>query len=301
MTFLFNRELSILIDTSKLNIKSSRGEVSPTLKAMFKVERNLSSDPNKGEVVLNNLSDLTRSKLSKLTDDNQLIIEAGYGGIPTFPAAPSTAQIFQGNIDSVTHQKSNVEWVTKIQSADGGRQIRKSRVIKTWRRGTPLKQIILDLAKSTKLNLGNLGKQLNSNLIVNDTTAALRPLDVSQEKINTGVVAAGNAFSEFRKYVKAAGFGVSIQDGQIQLLRDIETVDDLPTNLTFNTGLIGSPELGEKGIVKARSLLQPRLIPGKKLFLQSKEFDGLFKILKVIHSGDTWGSNWFSDIECKAL
>ena len=102
------------------------------------------------------------------------------------------------------------------------------------------------------------------------------------------------------------GLQLSIQDEQILLLEPGEflqgrTVVLRPPQLnTPGTGLIGSPEPGEDGFINARALIQPGLVPGRRVDLQAENIRGLFRIERVVYIGDTWGPDWYADIEAKA-
>ncbi len=103
------------------------------------------------------------------------------------------------------------------------------------------------------------------------------------------------------KYVTSAGYQWSIQDGQLQVLAPDETLLDMITILSSVTGLVGSPEQSEKGIIKARSLLQPSIIPGRRVTVFSKMITGSYKATKASIFGDTWGTDWYTEFEGKPV
>jgi hypothetical protein len=97
------------------------------------------------------------------------------------------------------------------------------------------------------------------------------------------------------------GYSWSIQDKEIQILGPLDTVGGKVITLEVGTGLIGSPQVGEKGIVKVRSLLQTDLLPGRGVKILSRLIDGFFRIEKSTFEGDTWGQAWYVDLECKPI
>ena len=105
--------------------------------------------------------------------------------------------------------------------------------------------------------------------------------------------------------VNGMGYDWSIQDRQIILLGPTETLGSVAYKLQSvggkSTGLIGSPEAGEDGFIRLRCLLQPSLLPGRRISVTSREIDGEFRIEKVTFSGDTWGNQWICSIEAKPL
>ena len=64
-------------------------------------------------------------------------------------------------------------------------------------------------------------------------------------------------------------------------------------------GLIGSPEPGTKGATVCTALLQPGLVPGAPVQLQSEYVSGTFRIERVSCSGDTSGRAWYADLEVR--
>ena len=64
---------------------------------------------------------------------------------------------------------------------------------------------------------------------------------------------------------------------------------------------MGSPQPGEDGLIAARSLLLPDLLPGRKVEIVSKEVDGFFQVQRSRFTGDTTGGDWYVDIEAEPL
>jgi hypothetical protein len=64
--------------------------------------------------------------------------------------------------------------------------------------------------------------------------------------------------------------------------------------------MIGSPTVTNAGC-KVESLLQPGLVPGCFVKVESDFVQGYFKALTVSHSGDTWDGDWKTEIETKAI
>jgi hypothetical protein len=101
------------------------------------------------------------------------------------------------------------------------------------------------------------------------------------------------------------------EDGRVNIVR----ADDLPTDeiidLTPSTGLIGTPSQQDYG-VNIQMLLEPRLKIGTMVHVDnslvrnqqyeteqvpySLDKDGLYKIAKFTHSGDSRGVPWYSEV-----
>jgi hypothetical protein len=292
-TDLFDRE--IVINLGGLRIASRdqfTGEQKPILKVQFNIERNLQKDPNSAELTIFNLSKASRSGVQQ--KGIPVEIEAGYFG--------NTSLIFKGDLDYGATVRTGTDWVTTLQSTDGGKQYRSARINLSFDAGSAVKDVINRAADELGLGKGNVADELNKG---NPRSSAVQYVK--------GLVLSGQGTASFDKVVRRAGFEWSIQDGQIQLTRPGKVINPgEAVVLNQGTGLIGTPEQGEKGLLKARSLLQPELLPGKRVQIQAgqlgftalkgqREIDGFFRVEKTIFSGDTWGNDWFSDIEARPV
>lgn len=286
---LFDREIVLGIGTRRIASRDAKtGERKPLLRVQFKIERTLQPEPNTSDVSIFNLAKESRSAIQEkgiLTE-----IEAGYFG--------NTSLIFKGDLDYGSTVRTGTDWVTTFQATDGGKQYRAARINIPFDAGTQIGDVIKTVADKMGLGLGNVAAEIAKGI----PRGALQYVK--------GLVLSGQASKEFTKVLKRAGFGWSIQDGQIQLTRSGQVLDPSKAIiLNQKTGLIGSPEQGEKGLIKARSLLQPDLQPGKRVLIQAgprdasgvPEIDGFFRVDKTIFSGDTWGGDWYSDIEARPV
>ena len=297
MSELFNREIEINAGGLRIANRSLTGESKPILRVVFRVEKNLQRDPNTAELTIYNLGKESRVALGE-QDPNQIAIRktitttilAGYYG--------NTDLIFTGDLEYGVSKRLGNEWITSLQSADGGKQLRSSRINVSFNSSTLLNDVLKTGAEALGVGLGNITQEL----------AKGAPRSSAQEYVK-GLVLSGQASTELDKIIRRAGFNWSVQDGQIQLIRPGGVLN--PNDailLKQGTGLIGVPEIGDKGIINARSLLQPDLTPGKKIQIQSGlrsngqyNIDAFFRVDKSVITGDTWGGDWYSDVEASPL
>lgn len=287
MSELFDREVSINVAGLQLASRGLKGEQKPGLRVTFRVEKTLKKDPNTAEIVVWNLSADSRASVQ---DEGLLTeIEAGYFG--------NTSLIFKGELDYGQSTREGPDWITRLETQDGGAQYRSSRINISFDASTLLQDAMRTAAGALGVGLGNLEQALGEGLPRESATQYVK-----------GLVLSGKASKQFDKVCKRAGFDWSIQDGQLQLTRPGQVVNPAEAIVLMpGTGLIGSPERGEKGIVKARSLLQPDLMPGKKVQIRAGEqnglweVDGFYRVEKSIFTGDTGGSDWYVDVEAKPL
>ena len=277
---LYGRDVLLKAGRVQIASRSPAGGVQDTLRVSFKVARSLQGPPNTATISIWNLSKPTRAILQAA--GLRTILEAGYFG--------SRSTIFQGELEYGSTTRSGTNWITTIQSADGGRKIASSRVNFSRKAGVPIGDVLKALAKELGLGLGNVVAKADAGAIRGAITQYLN-----------GVVLSGKTYDQLEKVAKHMGYGLSIQNGQPQLLAPTETLKDEAVLLTRKTGLVGSPEAGEKGQIKARSLLQPDLVPGRKVRIESEEVTGFIRVDRSVFTGDTWGQDWYTEIEGKPL
>ena len=64
--------------------------------------------------------------------------------------------------------------------------------------------------------------------------------------------------------------------------------------------MIGSPSLTETG-VRATVLLTNELAIGQVVDIQSITVQGRYKVVKLVHEGDSWDGIFATEIECVTL
>lgn len=273
--------------TFKLNID---GNAFTALRVAFRIEKTLKPSPNQAELRIWNLNADSRKAFTK---DLLVSLEAGYD--------LAQYQVFLGNLAKVDHFRDVADWVTKARIGDGTKEIKAARVNKNWKPGSKPADIVKDLAKNftdtiqakgfdVRIAAGNAVDKAKKG----DTKGAL-------EDFSRGYVAVGATFDELVKMGNNLGYDVSIQDKEVTWLAADETTGNTDVLLNSDTGLVGSPEQAEGEIVKARSLLNGELSPGRGVKLESDNFDGRYRVQKVVLIGDTHGPEWFSELELKRV
>lgn len=277
MAKLFHRTYRLQVDTLVVD----------QLRVVFKIEKSVSKHPNKAEIQIYNLSEDSRKRTQKL--NAQVTLDAGY---------PDTvARIFTGKASKVSHVRAGGDWITKIICGDGEHEIRSFRISESMGPGSTVVDILKKAAGAMNVREGNLLTELGKG----DFAKGL--FDASNGKVLNGL-----ASNELDKVLKSIGYTWSIQDGALQLLKPGTATTQPTILLDSGSGLIGSPEYGETGkdkhlILKAKCLLNPGLVPGRKLQLKSETKDGYFVVSKVVFTGDSigGGSPWYSELELLKL
>lgn len=276
---LFNRKVKVTIASPvKEDFKSISVDVLEVedLRVQFKVDKTTGKEPNTAEVIISNLCSERRANIQKA--GGKFILQAGYDS--------GVGQLFIGDIRNVDHRRDGANWHTFIKSGDGERAFRFARVNETFRAGTSAGDIVLRLATLLGVGTGN------ASLVAGSLVA---------QYVN-GFTSFGSVAAELERVLTAHGITWSIQDGELQLVRSTDVGALLIPDLSPDTGLIGSPEFGaadkNKGtVIKAKSLIQPRIAPGGRVRLNSERYKGEVKVTKVSHDGDTAGGNWYTSFE----
>lgn len=284
MSRLIDREVVLNIGGLRIASRAIQGEALPILRVQFKVVRALRKDPNTADIVVYNLNKTNRSAMQE--KNIPTTIEGGY--------RDNVSQVFGGVLQFGGTVKNGEDWVTTIQSSDGGQKYKSARINVGFKGPVTIEKVLETAGEALGINLGNLKEKVREG-----------GLRSALKEFTNGKVLSGKAEQIFTKIAKSAGYSWSVQDGQIQLLGPKEVIDERAVVLSSidgrSTGLVGSPEPGEKGFVKVRALLQPNLLPGRKVQVQSREVDGFYRIEKGVYTGDTWGGDWYADLEVKPL
>lgn len=260
------------------------------LRIVFQVKKSLSKDPNEAKIVVYNLSEESRASLAG--NYAKVALEAGYVG--------SLALIFVGDARHIESKHNGVEWETTFECGDGERAYNFAHVNASFAPGAKAAQVINTIGKATGLPLGNLAQVASS------------ADGQSGAGFVNGYVAHGPAIRELDKILRARGFDLSIQNGTLQATKRGEPTTETVVVLNAETGLVGAPETAtadtkdgkdaskkgpKKSLIKATSLLQPILAPGRRVRLQSALFSGDTRVETIEHSGDTDGNDWVSKLE----
>jgi hypothetical protein len=253
------------------------GLVIENLRVQFKIEKSLEKTPNTCELTITNCSARTRSFLQ--TKPLTVKIEAGYDNDLRF--------IFIGDLRYGYSHVVDSDWETVLLLADGDRAYRYARASRSYPKGTNVVTALRDCAAT-------MGLQLTSDV------AASNDL---QAQFATGRTLTGPTRDELTRLLAPYGYHWSIQDSQLQILKDQNAAPGTAFLISQATGLIKSPEYAvpEKATkptqIKTETLLYPALIPGALIDVESLQVSSLFRINKLVHNGDTHGDAWTTECE----
>lgn len=257
------------------------GVIIEGLRMQFTIEKKLVKDPNSCTLIITNANEDTRARLSKKPLTVRL--EAGHNGI----ARP----LFLGNAKDAFSYRERTDWITKIIMGDGSSAYSYARVNRSYKRGTPMKVILRDIANAMGL------------VIPPDIEAS----DDLTSQIASGESIEGPARDELTRLLAKYGFNWSVQDGKLQILRTGQIREDRAWLIDGDTPIIGSPQYGPtekedgKPTLSLKCLMFPELTPGGKIRVRSRSVDGVFRIHELKSTGDTRGGDWYTDVKAKPV
>lgn len=273
------------------------------LRIAFEVVKTYDETPNRATIKVYNLNDSNQNKVRTEYDD--VVLNVGYQG--------ANAIIFRGNIQHVYRYADGTDWIVEIQAGDGDADYHKAIINESLAAGVP-DTVLIDKAvgtmpRSTKGPVKGIGP-----------SGTMR-----------GRVVSGPTRDVLRNVARQNNASWSIQDGQVVFVPVDGVLDDEAIVVSAGTGMLGTPEQGDKGIT-VKSLLNPSYkingrikldnnrIKSKKQKIgetkRSKEEvtkarqdenpvrldpDGIYKVYKLTHRGDTHGADWYSEMECVGL
>lgn len=251
------------------------------MRVRFKVTKTLADEPNTADVEIFNLPERDRAAFE--TKPLHVRLDAGY--------EDELGRLFVGDLEFGTSTREGASWVTKLTIGDGSAAYKGAKVNRSFKGGTPKREILAEIA-------GSMGLKMPTSIADAKEIAS---------QVVSGTVARGASSKAMTKALAGTGMGWSIQDGELQILRKGEVRADLAHVIRQSSGLIGSPAFGppkkpgEPPILTFKCKIYPTLTPAARVSLESERIRGLFKLIRVVHVGDTRGAEWYSECEAHPL
>lgn len=239
------------------------------LKIVFDIDKSISSTQNTGTIEIWNLSESNRNAMGKELDD--ITLEAGY--LPP-QGGGNVGVIFSGQIRDVTHYKKGPDIITTLFLGDGDKAIRSAVTSKSYKAGTPVKEVVDDLSKELEKEGVSRGEQkLPENL-----GSFKRPY-----------ATVGSVKRELDLLSRGFNFYWSVQNGVCEIIPGDGFVGGIVL-ITPETGMVGTPTITDNG-VKVTALLNPEVRPGRRVRIESKTLEmnaanGEYRVSQCRFSGD---------------
>lgn len=287
------------VEIADLSVENKHGI---GLRIAFEVKQSIDSKSNTADVTIYNLNDNSRGRVLK--ESPKFTIKAGYvytgsSVAGQLPEVLPAGLIFSGKASSAINRRADVGWETVI-SAEDGKEEKQAIVNQSLAPGATVAQIVQTIAGKMKVNVTKAVAKARTG-----------DFDGAIKQYANGFSLSGTAQMELDKLCSTIGADWSIQNGELQILLPTDTTEERVIVLSPETGLINSPQTqwkkietvgGDKSsskklVMRAQSLLQPGLTPGRRVRIKSQSINGDFRIIGSTHSGDTDNDNWVSEVE----
>jgi hypothetical protein len=250
-----------------LDIETEDGStltVEPPFTLEFDITRNTLTSANVCSFRILNLSLKHRNKIRFNSYDSNnfrsIAFFAGYGD--------NMPMCFNGNITQAWSVREGVNFVSQIESFDGGYAFVNAKAdgLSPFPAGTLKKTVITALASSLpNVSIGAIGNFPGT--------------------IDRGFSGSGNTV---KLLAELTGGGFFIDNGKVFCLNRSETVDGSISVINSQTGLLGTP-VREKTFLSFDMLFEPRLQAGQQIILDSTtapgNYNGVYKVVSVKHRG----------------
>jgi hypothetical protein len=259
------------------------------LRCMFRIEKNFANHMQFGEVIIYNLNPETESAIMML--GSQVVLKAGYEN-------GSFGVIFRGYIfQALRGKEDGVTYFLKLVCIDGDDALNMGFCSFAIASGQPQRVIAAQIARSSTVPFRAL--HVDENL--------------GDHKLQRGKVVFGQPRDYLRNIALNDNASFYMDNGEAHIAKvEREPTSDIVVKINSETGMIGMPQQTEYGI-EVRTLLNPQIKINNFIELNNRDvqpmqlsfgaspvlldLDGLYRVIKIIATGDTRGNDWYYDIE----
>lgn len=312
-----SRRISITAQTVDQVITINPIGLDPQLDVEFSATLSLTSESNRATVRVINLAATTRKSLSgvirrdvNVTAAKLDLLDAGISAALRAPDVIRTATvntgnayltidagwgdrlttIFAGSSQRITHVKQGPHWITDFEVSDGLATSIRAVARKEFPPNAKLFDVLDHLRKCMGLSAGNFSE--TKLLEYAGSSALLLPFGY------TAFAEARFLMSEFLSPLNITWF---VDQGALYILKIGTALDDAPIDISFETGLIMSPQLTEDGLLSVQTLMNPEIRPGYRVAIRGVDFEGTYRVDSVTHKMSNKTGLTLSDVLVRAL
>ena len=238
----------------------------------FSIEKTEKEAENTAKISLWNLS---KEQIGVLNEDDCVVtLRAGYGA--NIPVA------FVGNVTFAVTDTDNADKETKIEAADGRKELRD-----TWM------SVCYDGTIDTKKIFDDIAAKMGVSVIYGDNVTFTELSAFSF---------VGGAGAALDRMCASTGLAWSLQNGVLNIRRPQDAISHEVYVLSGDTGLIGIPKIlteaaknskkkKESGI-EVEYLMNAAIGVSDYIFLESEIRTGFFRVASVKIDGDNYADDW---------
>jgi hypothetical protein len=229
----------------------------------FDITRNTYSSTNVASIRVFNLKERTRNLLRKdvtnLYDNRRITLDAGYG--------TNLSTIFTGNVTQAWSVREGVNFISSMESFDGGFAFVTGRSDVGFPANTPLRSVLTRLVEDLPgIALGAIGDSFDGDIGPRGNSYSGNTRDLLASLSN------GQFF---------------VDSGKAYFLANNECIDGSFTIVNADSGLLQTPQR-ETALINFDMIFEPRVICGQFVQLDSstdQSFNGAYKITSIKHRG----------------
>lgn len=258
----------------------------PQIKIDFDISKTISSSKNSARITIYNLAESTRNSIGKEFD--AITLEAGYA--PPGEAG-NVGIIFKGAVRDVEHRREGANILTIISCGDGDAALRRATISKSFPAGTPVKEVIEEIAKEMEAKGLARGEFKYPEALEGKTFK--RPYTVC-----------GSCSREMDVISRGNDFYWSSQNETLEIIPGDGFVGTVAV-ISPETGMIGTPALTDNG-VKVSALLNPEIRPNRRVQIKSQTLemnaaDGMYRVSTCTYSGNNIDGEFKVDITGESI
>lgn len=246
----------------------------------FRCERDAFRVQNTAEIRVYGLSQDTRRFLQEQKAGAFVDLRAGYVEQNPLPL------VMRGQLRIVTSLRDGADWITEISTGDAD-VARTQPISFSLGPGTTFENAVKRIVSDLRAGAGNMAQALKGKA----------------KSFPNGITVHGAGDDELAAILRGEGLEHSWQDNEVQIVpTDGGALQGEAVLLNAQTGLVGSPEIGLKMFIKnlkARSLLNTEIRPGRVVQVESANVSGTYVVYKVSHVGQIAGNDYFTDLEAR--
>lgn len=255
------------------------------LHVQFAVNQKSWNEPNTAEIKIYNMSASTFSRCSR--EEATLLLFAGYGD--NFSDAKL---LFSGELRTAQRSRKGKDIIAEFEGGDGDIVYSGSVCNKSFKKGTPYKEVLKYLASTAGLKLDVVG--------------------VDNAKTQDSLTLIGDTSDKLSQLADLLGAEWQVQNGMMQFIQS-DTPITYETVISHESGLIGTPRAGKEGDIDILCLLSPSILPSTIVVIDKGDIEvqtpigdfknnqveignGRYKVREVKHYGSNFGNSFFTNI-----
>jgi hypothetical protein len=243
----------------------------------FSIKRSLvMKHPNTCDIRVFNLSEQTRKQISG--EQNLTVsLAAGYQG--------QIEQIYFAEARAAWTERHKTDWVTHIEAGDGDKAL-KARCNTGLGGRIPVGTALQAIVTALGIGPGNVAKIQNSLASGGFSVVSASSLRGSAARVLTD-------------FCRSAGLEWSIQNGNL-VISDVGALTSNQIVLcSVDTGMVDSPTVDSQGLLSAKMIIQPGVIPGALVQVKSLFYNGAYRITRCHWQGSVRGQDWYVSFEAQ--